>query len=158
MCGVAGFRHLDQRPVDGAALRRMTRALAHRGPDEEGFHEAPGIALGHRRLSIIDLGTGQQPLTNEDGSIWVAFNGEIFNYLELRADLEKRGHVFRTRSDTETLVHLYEEKGLDFVDELNGQFAIALWDAPRRRLVLARDRSEERRVGKECRSRWSPYH
>jgi asparagine synthase (glutamine-hydrolysing) len=140
MCGVAGFRHLGKRPVDGAALRRMTRALAHRGPDDEGYYEAPGIALGHRRLSIIDLDSGQQPLCNEDGSVWVAFNGEIFNYLELRADLEKRGHQFRTRSDTETLVHLYEEKGLDFVDDLNGQFAIVLWDAAQRRLVLVRDR------------------
>lgn len=118
----------------------MTRSLSHRGPDEEGYHTEPGIALGHRRLSIIDLDSGQQPLCNGDGTVWVAFNGEIFNYLELRSDLEKRGHRFRTRSDTETLVHLYEEKGLDFVDDLNGQFAIALWDRRRRRLVLARDR------------------
>jgi len=140
MCGVAGFWHFDKRPMDGTLLRRMTRALAHRGPDAEGYYEAPGIGLGHRRLSIIDLGTGGQPLSNEDGSVWVAFNGEIFNYVELRADLQNRGHVFKTRSDTETLVHLYEEKGLDFVDELNGQFAIALWDATLRRLVLARDR------------------
>src|SRR5438132_4311033 len=144
MCGVAGFWHFDKRPMDGAPLRRMTRALAHRGPDAEGYYEAPGIGLGHRRLSIIDLSTGGQPLCNEDGSVWVAFNGEIFNYVELRADLEIRGHVFKTRSDTETLVHLYEEKGLGFVDELNGQFAIALWDATR---------SEEHRVGKEWRDR-----
>lgn len=126
--------------MDAAALRRMTRALTHRGPDEEGYHEEPGISLGHRRLSIIDLSTGQQPLCNEDGTVWVAFNGEIFNYLELREDLVKQGHQFRTRSDTETLVHLYEEKGLDFVHYLNGQFAIALWDNRQRRLVLARDR------------------
>lgn len=140
MCGIAGIWHSESRPTDAVALRRMTRALTHRGPDEEGYHQEPGIALGHRRLSIIDLSTGQQPLCNEDGTIWVAFNGEIFNYIELRADLEKRGHTFRTHSDTETLVHLYEEKGLDFVNDLNGQFAIALWDRRRRRLVLARDR------------------
>ncbi|MGH8177356.1 MAG: asparagine synthase (glutamine-hydrolyzing), partial [Steroidobacter sp.] len=140
MCGIAGIWHQDKRPVDAAALRRMTSALTHRGPDEEGFHEEPGLGLGHRRLSIIDLSTGQQPLCNEDGTVWVAFNGEIFNYVELRADLEKRGHVFKTHSDTETIVHLYEEKGLDFVDDLNGQFAIALWDRGRRRLVLVRDR------------------
>lgn len=121
-------------------MQRMTTLLTHRGPDDVGFHQEPGVALGHRRLSIIDLQTGHQPLSNEDGSIWVAFNGEIFNYLELRADLLQRGHVFRTRSDTEVLVHLYEEKGLDFVHDLNGQFAIALWDRNRRRLVLARDR------------------
>jgi asparagine synthase (glutamine-hydrolysing) len=126
--------------ADLAALERMTRALTHRGPDEEGYHQEPGVGLGHRRLSIIDLSTGQQPLCNEDGSVWIAFNGEIFNYVELRQDLEKRGHVFRTHSDTETIVHLYEEKGLDFVDELNGQFAIALWDRNNRRLVLVRDR------------------
>ena len=140
MCGVAGIWHGDGRGVDAAALRRMTRALTHRGPDEEGYHVEPGVGLGHRRLSIIDLSTGQQPLCNEDGTVWVAFNGEIFNYVELRNDLEKRGHTFRTHSDTETIVHLYEERGLDFVDELNGQFAIALWDRARRRLVLVRDR------------------
>ena len=140
MCGIAGIWHGGRRATDGDALRRMTRALTHRGPDEEGYHREPGIGLGHRRLSIIDLATGQQPLCNEDGTVWVAFNGEIFNYLELRAELVKRGHVFRTTSDTEVLVHLYEDKGLEFVNDLNGQFAIALWDRARRRLVLARDR------------------
>jgi asparagine synthase (glutamine-hydrolysing) len=140
VCGIAGILHTDRRAVDGAALRRMTHALTHRGPDAEGYHEEAGIGLGHRRLSVIDLGTGQQPLCNEDGSVWVTFNGEIFNYIELRDDLKKRGHRFKTQSDTETLVHLYEERGLDFVDALNGQFALALWDARNRRLVLVRDR------------------
>lgn len=140
MCGIAGIWHRDKRSIDADALRRMTRLLTHRGPDEEGYHLEPGIGFGHRRLSIIDLATGQQPLSNEDGTVWVAFNGEIFNYLELRGDLEKRGHRFQTTSDTETLVHLYEDKGLDFVHDLNGQFAIALWDRLRRRLVIVRDR------------------
>jgi asparagine synthase (glutamine-hydrolysing) len=140
MCGLAGIWHPDRRAVDDAALRRMTRALIHRGPDEEGYYQVAGVGLGHRRLSIIDLSTGQQPLSNEDGSIWVVFNGEIFNYVELRANLTKRGHTFKTHSDTETIVHLYEERGLDFVEDLNGQFSIALWDGNRRRLVLARDR------------------
>lgn len=140
MCGIAGLWRPDGAPIDGVALRRMTRALVHRGPDEEGYFERDGIGLGHRRLSIIDLSSGQQPLCNEDRSVWISFNGEIFNYLELRDELERRGHVFRTRSDTETIVHLYEEKGLAFVDELNGQFALALWDARERRLILARDR------------------
>ena len=140
MCGLAGQWHPEPQPVDIGRLQSMTRALTHRGPDAEGYFTAPGIGLGHRRLSIIDLAGGAQPLSNEDHSIHVAFNGEIFNYLELRETLLGRGHQFRTHSDTETLVHLYEDHGLDFVDHLNGQFAIALWDGPRRRLLLVRDR------------------
>jgi asparagine synthase (glutamine-hydrolysing) len=140
MCGIAGMSRRDRAPVDVEALGRMTAALVHRGPDEGGFHVEPGIGLGHRRLSIIDLHSGKQPLCNEDGTVWVSFNGEIFNYVELRAQLQAQGHVFKSRTDTEVLVHLYEERGLDFVQDLNGQFAIALWDARRRRLVLARDR------------------
>jgi len=140
MCGIAGWWSPDGGPIDRASLVRMTRALAHRGPDGEGYLIEPGIGLGHRRLSIIDPAGGAQPIANEDESVHVVFNGEIFNYLELRDALEARGHVFTTRSDTETLVHLYEDHGPDFVEQLNGQFAIALWDRRRRRLVLARDR------------------
>src|SRR4029079_3981401 len=99
MCGIAGIWHAARRPVDSSALRRMAGALLHRGPDDSGFHEEPGIGLGHQRLSIIDLSTGHQPRSNEDGSVWVSFNGEIFNYVELRESLIERGHVFKTRSD-----------------------------------------------------------
>ncbi|MEZ5474287.1 MAG: asparagine synthase (glutamine-hydrolyzing) [Steroidobacteraceae bacterium] len=140
MCGVSGIYAPRFAPVDRAAVVRMTRTLVHRGPDEEGFHFALGIGLGHRRLSIVDLASGQQPLCNEDRTIWVAFNGEIFNYLELRRDLVARGHQFSTSSDTETIVHAYEQFGLQFVEHLNGQFAIALWDERARRLLLVRDR------------------
>lgn len=118
----------------------MIRTLRHRGPDGFGFHEDGSVGLAHARLSIIDLATGDQPIANEDGTIWTVFNGEIFNYVELRATLQAAGHVFRTHSDTETIVHAYEEYGERFVEHLNGQFAIALWDARRRRLLLARDR------------------
>ena len=118
----------------------MVAALHHRGPDGRGVLIDGPIGLGHARLSIIDLDGGAQPMGNEDGRIQVVFNGEIFNYVELRRELQKQGHVFRTASDTEVLVHLYEQHGDDFVSHLNGQFAIALWDGTRQRLVLARDR------------------
>jgi asparagine synthase (glutamine-hydrolysing) len=118
----------------------MCDALAHRGPDDEGFYVGPGVGLGMRRLSIIDLATGHQPIANEDGSVWVVFNGEIYNYQELRAELERRGHVFATSTDTETIVHLYEEHGPAAVERLRGMFALALWDDKRRQLLLARDR------------------
>ncbi|MEO8485876.1 MAG: asparagine synthase (glutamine-hydrolyzing) [Betaproteobacteria bacterium] len=141
MCGIAGIAYSDVARVPEAdLLRRMTDILRHRGPDGEGFHAAPGIGLGFRRLAIIDLATGEQPIANEDGSIVVVCNGEIYNHVELRASLEARGHRFRTRSDVETIVHLYEERGDTFVEALRGMFALALWDARRRRLVLARDR------------------
>ncbi|HEY8505648.1 MAG TPA: asparagine synthetase B, partial [Gemmataceae bacterium] len=141
MCGIAGILYADPgRAADVAALRAMASAVAHRGPDAEGFLTEPGVGLAHRRLSIIDLTGGDQPIGNEDGSVQVVFNGEIYNYRSLRAGLEARGHRFRTGSDTEVLVHLYEEEGERLVGRLRGMFAFALWDRDRRRLLLARDR------------------
>ncbi len=141
MCGIAGIVPDDPAKVpEKPLLERMATALRHRGPDGFGFHVGPGIGLAHARLSIIDLSTGDQPIRNETGSVQVVFNGEIFNYLELCERLRTAGHCFYTQSDTEVIVHAYEQYGLDFVRELNGQFAIALWDAKTRRLVLARDR------------------
>jgi len=141
MCGIAGVVSLRPGlpPVAIEDLARMTGALAHRGPDEFGVYRDGMAGLAHARLSIIDLATGQQPLTNESESLWISFNGEIFNYVELREDLKKRGHRFRTRSDTEVIVHAYEEWGADAFRRFNGQWAVALWDSDRQRLVLARD-------------------
>jgi asparagine synthase (glutamine-hydrolysing) len=137
MCGIAGFTGAH----DATVLHRMVATLQHRGPDSEGFWQGPGVSLGMRRLSIIDVATGEQPVFNEDRSIAVVFNGEIYNYIELREELLRAGHRFSTdHSDTEVIVHLYEERGLDFLDCLNGMFAIALWDQRRGELVLARDR------------------
>src|SRR3954462_2050540 len=118
----------------------MVGAVRHRGPDGIGTHFGAGVALGHARLSIVDLEGGAQPLANEDGTVWITFNGEIFNHVELRRELLARGHRFRTHSDTETIVHAYEDRGARCVDALNGDFAFALFDSARRRLVLARDR------------------
>lgn len=141
MCGIAGILSAAGGvPGMRSELEAMIGTLRHRGPDGFGFHDHGRVGLAHARLSIIDLATGDQPMANEDGSIWTVFNGEIFNYIELRDELTRAGHVFRTRSDTETIVHAYEEYGDDFVRHLNGQFAIALWDANRQRLILARDR------------------
>jgi len=136
MCGICGFNWTDERLIE-----RMKARLVHRGPDDHGSYVAQGVSLGHRRLTIIDLSdAGRQPLSNEDGTVWITFNGEIYNHLELRSRLKAKGHVFRSRSDTEAIVHAYEEYGLDFARHLTGMFALAIWDAPRRRLVLARDR------------------
>ncbi|MBW2331818.1 MAG: hypothetical protein JRF30_13140 [Deltaproteobacteria bacterium] len=118
----------------------MNNTLVHRGPDDEGYYLSSKVGLGHRRLSIIDLETGKQPMGNEDGSIQVVFNGEIYNFLELKKDLEGKGYHFRTRSDTETIIYGYEEWGEDFVRRIRGMFAIALWDARRQKLLLIRDR------------------
>src|SRR6202790_1810712 len=140
MCGIAGMFNLDGAPVAPESLGGMIRMLAHRGPDDTGFHVEHGVGLAHARLSIIDLAGGHQPMSNEDSSVWVTFNGEIFNYLELREELLAKGHRFSTRSDTEVILHLYEEKGEDCVQYLNGQWAFAIWDNQRRRLFLSRDR------------------
>jgi asparagine synthase (glutamine-hydrolysing) len=141
MCGIAGaYEFGSGRPVDARAVSAMLAAIAHRGPDDEGIHAAGNVAIGNRRLSIIDLPGGHQPLTNEDGTIVVAFNGEIYNYRELRRELAARGHTLRSESDTEVLVHLYEEHGDRCVDRLRGMFAFAIWDARRHRLLVARDR------------------
>ena len=145
MCGIAGaIWTREGMPLPEEVLRQMAKVIEHRGPDGEGFHceqnAANGVALAHRRLSIIDLAGGKQPMCNEDETIWITFNGEIYNYRELRVELQKQGHIFRTDSDTETIVHLYEERGMDFLADLRGMFAFALWDRPRGRLILARDR------------------
>jgi asparagine synthase (glutamine-hydrolysing) len=138
ICGVVGFEGLPPEEMD--TVRAMCSTIVHRGPDDEGYYSDDQAALGMRRLSIIDLETGHQPIANEDRSVWTVYNGEIFNFPVLRDELQAKGHVFATRSDTEVIVHLYEEHGPEFVTRLNGMFAIALWDKPRRRLVLARDR------------------
>jgi asparagine synthase (glutamine-hydrolysing) len=139
MCGICGLASLDGSPVDAGPLEAMNETLRHRGPDAEGTVVDGPVALASRRLSIIDLAGGDQPIANEDGSIQVVQNGEIYNHRELRAVLERQGHRFRTASDTEVHIHLYEEHGPHFVRELRGMFAVALWDSKRRRLVLARD-------------------
>jgi asparagine synthase (glutamine-hydrolysing) len=139
MCGICGIYDRSGNPVDRVLLDRMTGALRHRGPDGEGRHVDGEAGLGHRRLSIIDVEGGAQPIGSEDGTLQVVFNGEIYNFIELRGELEGFGHVFRTRSDTEVIVHAYEQWGKDCVRRFNGMFAFALWDSIRRELFLARD-------------------
>jgi asparagine synthase (glutamine-hydrolysing) len=145
MCGITGIADLSG-PVRPEVLKRMTNTLRHRGPDDEGYYipvaEAGGAALGFgfRRLSIIDLSGGRQPMSNEDGSLWIVCNGEIYNHAALRLELEARGHTFRTHCDIETLLHLYEEHGPDCVTKVNGMFALAIWDCKNQTLFLARDR------------------
>ncbi len=142
MCAVCGFYEPGRKnaPKEPALLENMLKVLHHRGPDEMGFYQGDGIAMGHARLSIIGLTNGRQPLTNEDESVWLVYAGEIFNYQEIKQTLEKKGHHFRTDSDGEVITHLYEEEGITLVERLNGQFAFALWDAKRRELYLCRDR------------------
>ncbi len=142
MCGICGIVNGENaRPVAKNLVKKMCRTLIHRGPDDEGFYFNGNVALGSRRLSIIDLETGKQPIHNEDESIWIVLNGEIYNYPELTRMLEYRGHQFYTSSDTEVIIHAYEEFGDEFIQHLNGMFAFALWDANNRRLILSRDRT-----------------
>lgn len=145
MCGIAGLLNLKNEPLaDNEVVRAMASTLVHRGPDDDGYFSDGPVAFGFRRLSIIDLTTGHQPLCNEDRTVWVMFNGEIYNYVELHDGLRNRGHVFQTKSDTEVIAHSYDEYGADFVRHLRGMFAIALWDAKQRRLYLVRDRIGEK--------------
>lgn len=140
MCGICGFLTFKNEIPDEKTLRKMNETIRHRGPDHEGYHLFPGVALGHRRLSIIDLKGGDQPIYNEDKKIAVVFNGEIYNFKKLRALTEKLGHHYTTNTDTEVLVHLYEEFGTDFIEKLNGMFSFALWDSEKEILIGARDR------------------
>ena len=144
MCGIVGRLNFNPQPVSIHLIRAMCDAITHRGPDDWGAYLRGPVGLGSRRLSIIDLEGGHQPISNEDQTIWIVFNGEIYNFLELRSQLLKKGHIFRTRTDTEVIVHLYEEHGVDCLQRLNGMFAFALWDEPRQRLFLARDRLGEK--------------
>jgi asparagine synthase (glutamine-hydrolysing) len=141
MCGIAGKLYFDgTKKVRQEEIQQMCNTLVHRGPDDEGVYLSGCIGLGLRRLSIIDLNSGKQPISNEDGTVWTVFNGEIYNFVELRESLVSRGHRFSTETDTEVIVHLYEEQGEEFLSSLRGMFAIALWDTRKQRLLLARDR------------------
>jgi len=141
MCGICGiFGNFDDRVISEKNIMEMLRSIYHRGPDDQGFFKDRDIMLGVTRLSVIDLKSGRQPMTNEDKTVWIAFNGEIYNFLELRKSLEKKGHIFNTESDTEVILHLYEDYGVDCVNRLNGMFAFCIWDKKKSRIILARDR------------------
>src|SRR5437899_2484989 len=140
MCGITGFVNAEGRAADRSILERMNRCIIHRGPDEDGFYVNENVGLAMRRLAIIDLAGGQQPIHNSDRTKWLVFNGEIYNYQELREKLEKRGHVFYTNSDTEAVVAAYDEYGTDCPKHLRGMFAFAIWDERDKSLFLARDR------------------
>src|SRR5436189_2077616 len=140
MCGIAGIISLSDAPVHRREVESMCDSIVHRGPDEDGFYVAHGVGMGMRRLRIIDLETGRQPVRNEDGTVWTVFNGEIYNYQKLRTRLQGLGHTFYTSTDTEVIVHLYEEYGEECVQFLRGMFALAIWDMKEKRLLIARDR------------------
>src|ERR1700690_2234327 len=146
MCGIVGFHteHKEDREVLSRRIHKMTSCLKHRGPDGDGYYVGDNVALGHRRLSIIDLATGQQPIFNEDKSKCVIFNGEIYNYKEIKDELIKKGHIFMSASDTETIIHAFEEWGDDCVKKLRGMFAFCIWDVKADKMFLARDRLGEK--------------
>src|SRR6476646_5399380 len=140
MCGICGqFNFASNAPVDPEIIRRMAGSIAHRGPDDEGYFVSGPIGLGFRRLSIIDLAGGHQPMADPEQTVWVIFNGEIYNFKELRVELEQHGHRFRTQCDTEVIVHGYKQWGTGLFDRLNGMFGLAIWDVRRNLLVVARD-------------------
>src|ERR1700720_3835811 len=140
MCGICGqFNFARTEPVESETIRRMTQTMIHRGPDDEGYFLSGRLGLGFRRLSIIDLAGGHQPMSDPEETVWVILNGEIYNFKELRAELEQRGHSFRTRSDTEVIIHGYKEWGTEVLNHLKGMFGVAIWDAEKQRLVVARD-------------------
>ena len=141
MCGICGVFYSDRtRRVERDTLAEMNQRIAHRGPDDDGFFVEANVGLAMRRLSIIDIKTGHQPIANEEENVWIVYNGELYNHQDLRKHLEARGHRYRTRSDTETIVHLFEEYGRDCVKYLRGMFAFAIWDRRNRELFIARDR------------------
>ncbi|MBM3253394.1 MAG: asparagine synthetase B, partial [Candidatus Omnitrophica bacterium] len=144
MCGICGIIDFSGKKIEEQTIRVMCSKMRHRGPDDEGIYinkKTTSVGLGHRRLSIIDLSSsGHQPMSNEDQTVWIVLNGEIYNYKDLRCDLENRGHVFKSNTDTETVIHLYEEYGEDCVKELRGMFAFAIWDERKQTLLIARDR------------------
>nr|HNH72157.1 hypothetical protein [Candidatus Obscuribacter sp.] len=146
MCGIVGYLNLNKQPIEERDnhLPRMCESITHRGPDEEGWKVIGPAAIGMTRLSIIDVSGGQQPIANEDNTIWIVFNGEIYNFQELQTLVQERGHKLRTKSDTETIVHLYEEFGVDCLKYLEGMFAFAIWDSKKERLFIARDRMGEK--------------
>src|SRR5918911_124280 len=142
MCGINGiaFSSRSRRMIDARVLERMRDVVTHRGPDDAGLYVDGNVGLGHRRLSIVDVASGHQPMTNEDGTLHITYNGEIYNHADYREWLESRGHVYKTHCDTETILHLYEEHGSACVDYLRGMFAFAIWDQRKRELFIARDR------------------
>ena len=142
MCGINGIAlsSRSRRRVDPSVLKSMRDVITHRGPDDEGIYIDENVGLGHRRLSIVDVASGHQPMTNEDSSLYITYNGEVYNHADFREMLEARGHVYQTHCDTETILHLYEEHGDSCVEHLRGMFAFAIWDRRKRELFIARDR------------------